>query len=109
MEIDLTRQGKSVVALPHDEIPQVKAAAYVASICPGWESRRREVFPISLRKRLPILPIPLRENEPRVNLDLQKLIDQVYTLGRYELTDYSQPVEPGLPAEGAEWAQAFFG
>jgi hypothetical protein len=57
-----------------------------------------------LRQRLPILPIPLREHEKRVNLDLQELINQAYVNGRYDRLEYKKNgIVPPLALEDAAW------
>ena len=63
-----------------------------------------ELYPISLRQRLPVLPIPLREKDADLTLDLQRLIEQSYTNGRYDRTDYSRECEPPLRGDDAGWA-----
>jgi len=104
VEIDLIRTGNSAVALPHPDILNKYHADYMACISPGWKRNRREVYLISLRHRLPVLPIRLRENEARIPLDLQALLDHVYELGRYDDTDYHVELEPPLSAEQTAWA-----
>jgi hypothetical protein len=106
VEIDLVRAGQRVLALPHYEIPVQHRGDYLACISPGWKRNRRELYPMPLRQRLPILPIPLRKQEARINLDLQALVDQAYTVGRYDRLDYGPELEPPLPPEDAAWAEA---
>jgi hypothetical protein len=103
VEIDLVRAGQATVALPGQDLLRKYRPDYVACISPGWKRNRREAYPISLRDRLPVLPIPLRENEGRIILDLQELLDHVYQAGRYDDTDYGIELEPPLPAEHAPW------
>jgi len=51
-----------------------------------------EVWPISLRERLPVLPVPLRAPDPDVPLDLQAALDTIYAEADYSLTlDYGVP------------------
>lgn len=109
VEIDLVRRGERVVVLPPGGVPEVAAAAYVASICPGWDPGTIEVYPISLRERLPVLPMPLRKGERRVRLDLQLLFERIYESGRYDDTDYSQAPEPPLSGEDAGWMKSLVG
>lgn len=104
VEIDLVRAGNSVVALPSRDLRIKDRADYVACISPGWRRKRRELYAISLRQRLPVLPIPLRENERRIPLDLQALLDHVYDAGRYNDIDYGVELSPSLPPEDALWA-----
>jgi hypothetical protein len=61
---------------------------------------------MSLRQRLPLLPIPLRQQETRVPLDLQALVDHAYAAGRYHKLDYRVALDPPLPPQDATWAAA---
>jgi len=104
VEIDLVRAGQGVLALPSDQIPLAHRRDYLACISPGWKRNCRELYPMPLRQRLPILPIPLRRNEARAKLDLQSLIDRVYAAGRYDGLDYASELKPSFPPEDAVWA-----
>jgi hypothetical protein len=57
VEIDLVRAGQRVLALPSDDIPFEHRQDYLACVSPGWRRRRRELYPMPLRQRLPLLPI----------------------------------------------------
>ena len=37
-----------------------------------------EFWPISLRERLPVIPIPVRVPDPDARLDLQAVLDRIY-------------------------------
>lgn len=104
VEIDLVRKGRRVLALPDCDIPLANRADYLACVSPGWRRARRELYVMPLRQRLPLLPIPLRLNEPPVTLDLQALLDQAYVAGRYDDTNYGRELDPPLPPESAAWA-----
>jgi hypothetical protein len=106
VEIDLVRTGQRVLALPHYEIPVEHRSDYLACISPGWKRNRRELYPMPLRERLPILPIPLRQNESPVLLDIQALVDQAYATGRYDRLDYCAQLDPPLSADDTAWAEA---
>ncbi|MSU62612.1 MAG: DUF4058 family protein [Pedosphaera sp.] len=58
-----------------------------------------------LRQRLPALPIPLRPNESPVNLDLQALVDQAYSTGRFDRLDYNSELDPPLSVGDSRWAE----
>jgi len=103
VEIDFVRTGQRVLALK-GRIPNESAAENLACISPGWRRSRRELYRMPLLQRLPLMPIPLRQNERALRLDLQTLLDRVYDVGRYETMDYSVPPEPPLPPEEAAWA-----
>ena len=53
-----------------------------------------------------MVPIPLRERESPVKLDLQALVEHVYESGRYDDLDYGAELDPPLAPEDAAWAQA---
>jgi hypothetical protein len=103
VEIDLVRAGKRILALPERDIPEANRTDYLACISLGWMHRKRELYPMSLRKRLPVLPIPLRKEEPRIDLDLQALINQTYVSGRYDDLDYGAELDTPLEPEDAQW------
>jgi hypothetical protein len=104
VEIDLVRAGQHVLALPNHHIPAAHQAEYLACISPGWRRTRRELYVMPLRERLPALPIPLRQTEAPLPLDLQALVDQAYAAGRYDDTDYRVELDPPLAVEHAAWA-----
>lgn len=104
VEIDLVRSEQHVLALPEGEIPKDCHSEYLACISPGWLHERLELYRLALRERLPILPIPLRNNERRVNLNLQEIIHEVYLKGAYDDIDYSAEPEPPLSPLDAAWA-----
>ncbi len=72
------------------------------------EGRAYQVFPAHLREWLPCIPIPLKQGEAEVALDLQFLFNRAYDSGPYRrgAIDYSQPPDPPLSGPDAEWAGA---
>ncbi len=105
VEIDLVRSGQRAIAFPEHRIPpQVRQEPLVCVRC-AWSERARELYVLPLRERLPAIPIPLRQKDRPVLLNLQALLDQCYHNGRYDDIDYSQPPVPPLPAEEAAWAE----
>jgi hypothetical protein len=67
---------------------------------------RREAYRVSLRERLPVIPIRLRPTDQDALLDIQLLIDQSYENGAYEDIDYRAEPLPPLDADDAAWADA---
>ena len=66
-----------------------------------------QVFPIGLRDWLPCIPVPLKEGEVEVTLDLQFAFNQAYDTGPYRRgeVDYaSAPPEPPLSDDDTSWA-----
>jgi hypothetical protein len=110
VEVDLTRVGRRVLVAPPEKIPQARQTAYQACVTRGWKPEIAMVYPIPLAQRLPVIPIPLRETDKDVTLDLQALIEQCYANGGYDNLDYrAEPVPPLEPADAAwagEWLQS---
>ena len=103
VEIDLTRAGNWRSLVRPLAIPKVYWTDYRVFVRRAWQRDKIELYPITLRQRLPAVSIPLRQNDPEVPLDLQELVEKVYTTGRYGSTDYSRPCDPPLNSEDAGW------
>lgn len=59
------------------------------------EVRFSEIWPVALNESLPVIPIPLREPDADLLLDIGQLVQQVYEEGAYSREiDYQQPVPP---------------
>ncbi len=102
VEIDLLRQG---VRPPLSEPPPTPSDYYIL-VCPTTTFPRAGYWPLSVRDRLPSVPIPLAAEEDPVWLDLRKCLDQEYDGGRYDREiDYSQPPIPPLRKSDAQWAR----
>ncbi|MGA2502370.1 MAG: DUF4058 family protein [Tepidisphaeraceae bacterium] len=73
---------------------------------PGVQSSLVAHVADSPNARLPDIAVPLRPQDPRVGLDLQRLVEETYANGRYGRTiDYSRPLDPPLAAEELRWVQ----
>ncbi len=101
VEIDLLRGGPR---MPWLEMPPCDYCAVVSRV---EERPRGGIWPIRLRERLPIIPVPLKTGEPDVKLDLQQLLNRVYDAAGYEVYIYTGEPEPPLSAEDAAWARQF--
>jgi hypothetical protein len=101
VEIDLLRGDRR---LPLRNLP---ACDYYAIVSRAEERPRVGVWPVRLRDRLPIIPIPLRSHEPEARLDLQEVLHHVYDAAAYEDYIYKGEPEPRLRKSDAEWARQF--
>lgn len=100
LEIDLLRDGTRIFF--EVELPPSPYAIYLS------RTERRpltQVWPASLRQRLPAVPVPLLQPDPDVVLDLQAAVDACFALVGYErLLDYADPPPPPpLEEEDAAW------
>ena len=99
LEIDLLRRGQR--PFTHPLIP---ACHYLITLTRRFGTTA-DVWPLQLADRLPTLPVPLREPDPDVILDLGASLSAVYDEAAYELSiDYGQsPPPPELEAEVTAW------
>jgi hypothetical protein len=101
LEIDFIRQGQRLPlkdVLPH--------FPYFVFLSRAARRPVTEYWPIALSQHLPTVPVPLRDPDPDVPLDLQEVFASVYDAFGYAfLIDYGKEAEPGLPPESATWAE----
>jgi hypothetical protein len=119
VEIDLLRSGTHAVAVPSELVAEQCATwdylvcVHSASRCnrdshredgevTGERSEHRqacyrfEVYPVTIRRRLPRIRVPLRAPDPDIVLDLQAVFVRCYDSGGYEdFVDYN--AEPPVP------------
>lgn len=112
VEIDLIRGGDPVTLVPgqwrSEWLEQGKRLDYEVAVWRAWASRL-EVYPVSLREKLPTLRIPLRPTDPDVPLALQPLVDRCHANGRYwQLRDLDS-LSPKLSPEDRQWAASLPG
>jgi hypothetical protein len=85
LELDLLRRGSR--AIRDRRIP---ACHYLLAATRGG-SGLTQLWPLSIRDRLPVLSIPLREPDPDVPLDLPAVLAGTYGQVRYDLSiDYGR-------------------
>jgi hypothetical protein len=112
IELDLLRTGERIV-------PDVELSVFLHQIDPppyylvlvnrAWRRGGQvayQVFARGLREWLPCIPVPLKQGEAEVPLDLQYALNQAYDGGPYRrgAVDYTQPPRPPLPEPDASWA-----
>jgi hypothetical protein len=100
VEIDLLRLGRR---LPMQEpLPSVEYFVFVSR---AHQRPTTDVWPISIREPLPVIPIPLRRKDPEVLLDLEQALAKVYDEGDFDsIIDYGNPPEPPLTRRQDAWA-----
>jgi hypothetical protein len=101
VEIDLLRGW---TPMPQDGRPECDYSVMVSRSQKRWAA---DSWPIRLRDRLPIIPIPLRLPDAEARLDLQDVLHRAYDGPGYEHFIYRGEPEPGLSANDAAWARQF--
>lgn len=98
LEIDLLRLGQRI-----ELIGELPLASYYVFLSRWTRRPNTQVYPIQLRDKLPIIPVPLLPPDPDVTLDLQAALDACFDLVGYErLLDYAKPLAE-LGVEDAVW------
>jgi hypothetical protein len=92
IEIDLLRGGSKMpmlTAWPNSPYSLLVSRMGDAAYCRVWKAY--------FDRPLPPIPVPLLSSDPDLTLDLQPLIDDIYSLGRYdEQISYGRPLTPAL-------------
>jgi hypothetical protein len=105
VEIDLLRNGGRMLPVSLERLPTEYRTPYGVLVRRGWKPIDVEIYRVSLRERLPVIGIPLREKDDDAPLDLQALIEQCYRNGSYdEDIDYDRDADPPLEGADARWA-----
>jgi hypothetical protein len=101
LEIDLLRQGQRV---PMQK--PLPAASYFIFLSRAAKRPLTEIWPISLKAPLPVVPIPLLPGDADVALDVQQVFTTTYDLLGYDLAlDYTKAPEIPLSQEDMIWAE----
>jgi hypothetical protein len=114
IELDLVRAGRRI--LPTADLKATirtikPPPAYLVLVNRAWQrtafATSYQIFPVGLREWLPCIPVPLKQAEEEVPLDLQFVFNRAYNTGPYRrgAVDYSKlPPAPRLDPEDAAWA-----
>lgn len=98
VEFDLLRGGQRLPMV--DPLP---AGDYFAIVSRGG-ALDADVYAWPIRRRLPIIPIPLAKRDPDVPIDLQEVFTNAYDRAGYDYTlDYRRPPEPAPVPIDAKW------
>jgi hypothetical protein len=107
VEIDLLRSGTRIEPCSHKALADRDTTYLVAVTREDAEDGRQfELYPIPLRRRLPVVKIPLRPTDRDALLPLQAILNEAYDRGGYDVLDYRSDPQPRLEGPDAEWADA---
>jgi uncharacterized protein DUF4058 len=111
IEVDLLRGGEPLVGGP--AIVEMTCRLeprpdYLIAVDRAWQRGAEldyELFPTRLEESLPCIPVPLREGEAEVPLDMQYVFLQAYDGGPYArgAVNYDEPPDPPVPPQSADW------
>jgi len=101
VEIDLLRRGR--------RLPMASAwpdSPFYLLVCRKRRAARCSVWPAYYTEPLPSIPIPLAPPDADISLDIQPMVEAIYTRSRYERDiDYRRPLHPPLSTADAVWLE----
>jgi hypothetical protein len=103
VEMDLLLNGP-----PLPMKAKIGPGLFYSIVARGFRLPMAEVYCWTVRDPLPRIPIPLREADPDIVIDLGTLVSRVYDLGRYALTlrrGEPLPETTPLPPEDRAWVE----
>ena len=101
VEIDLLRKGHRVPM----GTPDPPDADYYTLVSRAAEYPEADVWAFTVRDPIPVFPVPLKDEDPPVALDLRACLDKAYDDSRYaEHINYAQLPAPPLHLRDATWA-----
>ncbi len=103
LEIDLLRKGQRPAA--YHALP--RWAHYFVMLVRAADART-QVWALTVREKLPILPVPLKSPDPDIWLDLGKALEDAAGQGEYdEAIHYrEEPPSPAFSEEDRAWLQS---
>jgi hypothetical protein len=101
VEIDLLRGW---TPMPQEGRPKCD---YSVMVSRAEKRLRADFWPVMLRERLPVIPVPLRPLDEAARVDLQEVLHRTYDGPGYEHFIYRADPEPALSPLDAAWAQLF--
>ena len=81
--------------------------SFILDKLPDWDQFHpchKVPDPLVLRHTLPKVPVPLRQTDGDVGLDLQPIIERIYAAGGHDDIDYTRPLSPPLDRDDEAWA-----
>jgi hypothetical protein len=90
--------------MPADDRPDCAYSVLVSRVERRLDA---EFWPISLRGRLPRIPVPVRAPDPDAELDLKEVLDRIYDDAGYGDYIYDGDPRPRLSEEDGNWARQF--
>jgi hypothetical protein len=107
VEIDLLRAGSHTIAGPRAEQTRAGRWDCVVSVVRYLKPTIADLYPFSLRDRLPRVAVPLQGQDADVILDLPSAFNRSHDGACYlDYLDYSPPPPVPLREEDAAWADA---
>lgn len=105
VEIDLLRRGDPLPVWGYSQ-----PSDYRILVSRAPQRPQAQLFPFSVRQAIPPFSLPVAEDDPEPEVDLNRLLHEVYDRAGYDLRiDYDQSPDPPLAPADAHWAREIVG
>ncbi len=106
VEVDLLRGSRSRLPVRRTDLPAGHRTAYLIAVQRAATPGLWECYPVSLRRTIPQVRVPLRPADADVVMDLQPLLRRAYRAAGHDDIDYARDPDPPLSPADAAWADA---
>jgi hypothetical protein len=104
-EVDLLREGQPTVRLSDEDLAELPPFHYLVAVTRHWPCKQ-QVYPVSLRRRLPRVAIPLAFDDTDVRLDLHAVFSRTWEDGPYpEVLRYEGPPPGFMSPKDVTWCE----
>lgn len=105
VEIDLLRSGALTINVKPGNLQSFSPFYYVVAVNRVTSRKEVELYPVTVRQRLPRFRIPLQDADPDVVLDLEPVFKAAYKGGGYwARLDYREEPTPPFRRDDEPWA-----
>ena len=106
VEVDLVSGSRTRLPVARRDLPADQRTPYLIAVRRAPVPERWVCYPVSLRRPIPPVRVPLRPADADVTLDLQDLLRRVYRAGGHDDIDYAPEPRPPLAPDDSVWADA---
>ena len=106
VEVDLVRGTRARLSVGRADLPPSRRTPFLIGVRRAPVAERWVCYPVSLRRPIPPIPIPLRPSDADAVMDLQPLLQRAYRAGGHDDIDYTRDPDPPLSPADAAWADA---
>ena len=106
VEVDLVSGSRARLPVGRRDLPADQRTPYLIAVRRAPVPERWVCYPVSLRRPVPPVRVPLRAADADVVLDLQELLRRVYRAGGHDDIDYTMGPRPPLAPDDAAWVDA---
>lgn len=105
VEIDLLRAGRHTLAFDWGLLEPERQTNYAVCVFRASRPFARAVYPSCMSRPLPVISVPLRQEDADIPVALQPLLNRAYSNGRHWQGDFTTPLLPTMPENQAAWVR----